>query len=296
MYKFDTKVQHLKYKVLRTVAKHAWEGDLAESILDIPKEIIPGKVPTMRCCVYKERAILAERIKLATELSKRSTGRTIYVLDEPTTGLHMADVHKLIEVLQRLVDAGNTVLVIEHNLDVIKVADHIIDLGPEGGSGGGQLVACGTPEQIAGNMYGVSPDGNVSSQSLGIDPVMTLESEIIAFQDLQPGEACGYGSKFIAHRPTKLAVVACGYADGYPRKDNPHREVVVEGKRVPVIGNVSMDMLTIDVTDLPNVRLGSKVEIWGKNLPVNEVAKGFGTIGYELLCDVNQRVPRVLIK
>ena len=91
----------------------------------------------------------AQRVKLATELSRRDTGRTVYILDEPTTGLHMADVHKLIEVLQRLVDAGNTVLVIEHNLDVIKVADHIIDLGPEGGSGGGQLVACGTPEQIA---------------------------------------------------------------------------------------------------------------------------------------------------
>ena len=90
-----------------------------------------------------------QRVKLATELSRRATGRTFYILDEPTTGLHMADVHKLIEVLQRLVDAGNTVLVIEHNLDVIKVADHIIDLGPEGGSGGGQLVACGTPEQIA---------------------------------------------------------------------------------------------------------------------------------------------------
>ena len=91
----------------------------------------------------------AQRVKLATELSRRATGRTFYILDEPTTGLHMADVHKLIEVLQRLVDAGNTVLVIEHNLDVIKVADHIIDLGPEGGSGGGQIVACGTPEQIA---------------------------------------------------------------------------------------------------------------------------------------------------
>ena len=91
----------------------------------------------------------AQRVKLATELSRRATGRTFYILDEPTTGLHMADVHKLIEVLQRLVDAGNTVLVIEHNLDVIKVADHIIDLGPEGGYGGGQLVACGTPEQIA---------------------------------------------------------------------------------------------------------------------------------------------------
>ncbi len=93
----------------------------------------------------------AQRVKLATELSKRSTGKTIYILDEPTTGLHTADVHKLIEVLQKLVDSGNTVLVIEHNLDVIKTADHIVDLGPEGGEGGGMVVACGTPEQIAEN-------------------------------------------------------------------------------------------------------------------------------------------------
>ena len=91
----------------------------------------------------------AQRVKLATELSRVSTGRTIYILDEPTTGLHAADVHKLIEVLQTLVDAGNTVLVIEHNLDVIKTADHIIDLGPEGGDGGGHVVASGTPEQVA---------------------------------------------------------------------------------------------------------------------------------------------------
>jgi len=91
----------------------------------------------------------AQRVKLATELSKRGTGKTIYVLDEPTTGLHTADVHKLIEVLQRFVDGGNTVLVIEHNLDVIKTADYIIDLGPEGGNGGGTVVASGTPEQVA---------------------------------------------------------------------------------------------------------------------------------------------------
>ncbi len=91
----------------------------------------------------------AQRVKLATELSRRATGRTIYVLDEPTTGLHTADVHKLIEVLQKLVDAGNTIVVIEHNLDVIKVADYIVDLGPEGGDRGGEVVASGTPEQIA---------------------------------------------------------------------------------------------------------------------------------------------------
>ena len=91
----------------------------------------------------------AQRGKLATELSRRATGRTIYILDEPTTGLHMADVHRLIDILQLLADAGNTVLVIEHNLDVIKVADHIIDLGPEGGAGGGTIVAQGTPEEVA---------------------------------------------------------------------------------------------------------------------------------------------------
>ena len=91
----------------------------------------------------------AQRVKLATELSKRSTGQTIYILDEPTTGLHTADVHKLIEVLQKLVDVGNTVVVIEHNLDVIKTADHIIDLGPEGGDGGGNIVVTGTPEEVA---------------------------------------------------------------------------------------------------------------------------------------------------
>ena len=93
----------------------------------------------------------AQRIKLATELSKRATGKTLYILDEPTTGLHMGDVHKLIDILQRLVDTGNTILVIEHNLDLIKTADHIIDLGPEGGDKGGEVIAIGTPEQIIKN-------------------------------------------------------------------------------------------------------------------------------------------------
>jgi excinuclease ABC subunit A len=93
----------------------------------------------------------AQRVKLATELSRRTNGKTLYILDEPTTGLHVADIHKLLGVLTRLVDAGDTVLVIEHNLDVIKTADYCIDLGPEGGEKGGEIVATGTPEEICAN-------------------------------------------------------------------------------------------------------------------------------------------------
>ena len=102
----------------------------------------------------------AQRLKLATELCRRGTGSTVYILDEPTTGLHMYDVKKLITVLQRFVDGGNTVIVIEHNLDVIKVADYIIDLGPEGGDEGGRIVATGTPEQVA------KVDGSYTGQFL----------------------------------------------------------------------------------------------------------------------------------
>jgi excinuclease ABC subunit A len=91
----------------------------------------------------------AQRLKLSRELSRKSTGRTLYILDEPTTGLHLADIHLLLDVLDRLVEAGNTVVIIEHHLDVIKCADHLVDLGPEGGDGGGRIVASGTPEQVA---------------------------------------------------------------------------------------------------------------------------------------------------
>ena len=98
----------------------------------------------------------AQRVKLATELSKKDTGNTMYILDEPTTGLHFEDVRVLMEVIQQLVEQGNTVLIIEHNMDVIKQADHIIDLGPEGGSGGGEIVATGTPEQVAKNKNSIT--------------------------------------------------------------------------------------------------------------------------------------------
>ena len=99
----------------------------------------------------------SQRVKLATELSKRDTGKTLYILDEPTTGLHFEDIRVLMTVLNRLVDKGNTVIVIEHNLDVIKLADYIIDMGPEGGRGGGQLLSTGTPEEVAKSSKGYKP-------------------------------------------------------------------------------------------------------------------------------------------
>jgi excinuclease ABC subunit A len=111
----------------------------------------------------------AQRVKLATELSRRPTGRTVYVLDEPTTGLHSHDVAKLIEILQRLTDAGNTVIVIEHNLDLIKCADYILDMGPEGGAAGGCLIAEGTPEEVAANP--ASHTGRYLAEKLGLPPL-----------------------------------------------------------------------------------------------------------------------------
>jgi excinuclease ABC subunit A len=120
----------------------------------------------------------AQRVKLATELSKRATGRTVYVLDEPTTGLHMADVEKLLQVLHRLVDSGNTVIVIEHNLDVVKTADWIVDLGPEGGERGGYVIAEGTPEQVAATPG--SATGEYLARVLRGEPLVPLSSVTFA--------------------------------------------------------------------------------------------------------------------
>ena len=143
-------------------------------------------------------------------------------------------------------------------------------------------------------LYGVSPDSHISSEELDIRPAMTLSAKIIALQDIAPGEAVGYGSRWIAKRPSRIAVVACGYADGYPRTMPDGAPVWVEGRTAPIAGAVSMDMLTIDVTDVPSARVGSVVELWGKNLPVNRVAAACGTIGYELICALARRVPVVV--
>ena len=127
----------------------------------------------------------AQRVKLATELSRRATGKTVYLLDEPTTGLHFADVEKLLEVLHRLVDNGNTVIVIEHNLDVIKTADWIIDLGPEGGERGGEVVVAGTPEQVAATE--ASATGQYLARVLRGEPIIPLS-------DVSFAEAAGRGA------------------------------------------------------------------------------------------------------
>lgn len=143
-------------------------------------------------------------------------------------------------------------------------------------------------------LYGVSPDSTLTSESLGLTPAMTLSANVIAIQEVGSGECVGYGSRWRAERPSRIAVVACGYADGYPRSMPDGAPVWVEGRRAPIAGAVSMDMLTVDVTDVPGVKVGSRVELWGRHLPVNEVAAACGTIGYELLCALARRVPMVV--
>ena len=146
----------------------------------------------------------AQRVKLATELSRRATGRTLYVLDEPTTGLHFADVEKLLEVLQRLVDGGNTVLVIEHNLDVIKTADWIIDLGPDGGDRGGRIIAEGTPEKVA------ATDGSATGEYLA----RVLRGEpLVPLSDVSFAEEAGRAARPDANGPTATTAGRAGPGD-----------------------------------------------------------------------------------
>jgi alanine racemase len=142
-------------------------------------------------------------------------------------------------------------------------------------------------------LYGASPGGG-SAADFGLRPAMTLQSRLIAVQDLQAGAAVGYGSQFIAEQAMRVGVVACGYADGYPRHAPAGTPILVDGVRTHVIGRVSMDMITVDLTPVPQAGLGSTVILWGEGLPIDEVAAAAGTIGYELMCAVAPRVPKIM--
>ncbi|PTB19922.1 alanine racemase [Trinickia symbiotica] len=141
-------------------------------------------------------------------------------------------------------------------------------------------------------LYGGSPSGVSSAiEGLGLQPAMTLASELIAVQTLAAGQTVGYGSTFAAAGPMRVGVVACGYADGYPRCAPEGTPVFVDGVRTRVVGRVSMDMITVDLTPCPTANVGSRVELWGAQLSIDDVARACGTIGYELMCAVAQRVP-----
>jgi alanine racemase len=140
-------------------------------------------------------------------------------------------------------------------------------------------------------LYGATPFPDRSAESLGLVPAMTLRSRLIAVQDLGPGEHVGYGATFFAPHAMRIGVVACGYADGYPRHAPNGTPVLVEGARTATAGRVSMDMITVDLTSVPQARAGSEVVLWGEGLPVDEVAAAAGTVGYELLCALAPRVP-----
>ncbi len=142
-------------------------------------------------------------------------------------------------------------------------------------------------------LYGSSPFEDESAASLGLLPAMTLSSRIIAVQNLEKGEGLGYGPIFRAERKTRAGIVACGYADGYPRHAPNGTPVLVENRRTGTIGRVSMDMLYVDITDIPEAGIGSEVVLWGEGLPVEDVAKACGTLSYELLCARAPRVPVV---
>lgn len=142
-------------------------------------------------------------------------------------------------------------------------------------------------------LYGSSPFAGQTAASLGLQPVMTLQSRLIAVQDLQPGETLGYGATFRADQPTRIGVVACGYADGYPRHAPTGTPILVNGQRTRTLGRVSMDMLFADLTAIPNADVGTPVTLWGEGMPVDEVASAAGTISYELLSALAQRVPVV---
>jgi alanine racemase len=144
-------------------------------------------------------------------------------------------------------------------------------------------------------LYGASPIATLDAFALGLKPVMNFYSDVIALRDISPNETVGYGSIWQAHRQTKIAVVACGYGDGYPRVIKDNTPVFINENFAPIVGRISMDMLTIDVTDLPGVQIGDKVELWGEHVAIDSVAKAANTTSYELMAKITARPQREVV-
>jgi alanine racemase len=145
-------------------------------------------------------------------------------------------------------------------------------------------------------LYGGTPMGGTPAAQYGLRAGMHLRAELISVREVDVGAVLGYGARWTAERPTRIGVVACGYADGYPRIAPDGTPVAVEGRRVALVGRVSMDMITVDLSQIPEARVGSEVELWGDKVPIDEVAELAGTVGYELMCALAARVPQRVIE
>lgn len=220
-------------------------------------------------------------------------------VDEITLMTHFADADRAragIEgALRRFVEAT-------HDLPGERsLANSAATLGHPGSAAlphpGGELTVAADWVRTGIMVYGSAPDFPTHSPAeWGLQPTMTLRAELIAIQNLQPGDAVGYGSRFVATTPMRIGVVACGYADGYPRHAPTGTPVLVDGVRTRLVGRVSMDMVTVDLTPAPQAAPGSEVTLWGRGpgdavLPIDEVAHAAGTVGYELMCALAARVP-----
>jgi alanine racemase len=242
---------------------------------------------------------LAVHLKLNTGMNRLGFGaaeaarayarlRALPAIDELTLMMHFANA-------DRPGDAGGTVPAAEQLAEFARLTAHwpgrrslansaALFLLPEAG---GDSVRPGIV------LYGGATDERHPAAALGLRAGMVLASRVIAVQTIEPGAAVGYGARFVAPRRSRIGVVACGYADGYPRHAPDGTPVVVDGARVPLVGRVSMDMITVDLTDLPQAGIGSAAELWGAQVPIDEVANAAGTVGYELMCALAPRVPVV---
>lgn len=210
-----------------------------------------------------------------------------------------------IEVVSLVSHFANSDLLPNHGRDVLTVENQITTLANKERmfdlclcNSGGILWYSNTHSQAvrAGiAMYGVSPNSEISEESLGLRPVMTLKAQVIAIREIGPGDSVGYGSKFKATKKMRVAVLACGYADGYPRAISEEAWVGIKGKKCQILGAVSMDMMTVDVSNLSEIEIGTEAEIWGTFPKVNQVGLWANTIGYELLTKINKRVKKIYI-